>query len=395
MIGSRHTGRDGAARGYGVLAAAFAVVVQYGCGSDAAVPPDTNTMDPADRAPEQEPSDGVTGAGNHDEDAQPGRADAARPRPRVDASMANGGGATVRDGAPGSSSGDAPTTPDAGATPAMAADAGELDGAAPSPASSAILPAISDPAQPGPFGAMRVATAPGLSSHTLFIPAKLGENGVRHPIIVWTNGATGSTSFYENMLEHFASHGFFIVADKMSGTNHDPEIVSQKEGIEWVLAEAKRAESPYFGKIDPDRLGIAGHSLGSVGSFANTGHPAVKASIHWSGGLTGNPVGAEESWLQLIKAPAAFLCGGAEARALPRCSGDFDNAPKGVPIFYGTVDGVGHTDVFGEQNGGQWGRAGVAWWRYTLAGDASFKSWFSGDGCVLCTKPWSGKSKGF
>jgi dienelactone hydrolase len=256
-----------------------------------------------------------------------------------------------------------------------------------------VLPAIDDPAAPGPFGFEQVPTADGLTTHTLFVPGKLGDQGVKHPILVWMNGATGTTSFYQNMLEHFASHGFFVVADKMSGGNHDPEIVEQDVAITWVLAEAARSDSPYFGKIDPERLGIAGHSLGSVGSFANTGHASVKSSIHWSGGLTGNPVGADEAWLQRIHAPAAFLCGGAEARALPRCSGDFDNAPAGMPIFYGTVAGVGHTDVFGEPHGGEWGRAAIAWWRLTLAGDESFRSWFSGPDCKLCSDPWMGKSR--
>jgi hypothetical protein len=293
----------------------------------------------------------------------------------------------------------------AGSTDTAVAQAGAAAGAAGEAASAAgagsaaavggqpVLPPIDDPAMPGPFGFEQIPTAEGLTTHTLIIPQKLGDQGVKHPILVWMNGATGTTSFYQNMLEHFASHGFFVVADKMSGGNHDPEIVEQDVAIEWVLAEAARSDSPYFGKIDPERLGIAGHSLGSVGSFANTGHASVKSSIHWSGGLTGNPVGADEAWLQLIHAPAAFLCGGAEARALPRCSGDFDNAPAGFPIFYGTVAGVGHTDVFGERAGGEWGRAAIAWWRLTLAGDESFRSWFSGPDCVLCKDPWTGKSK--
>jgi hypothetical protein len=288
--------------------------------------------------------------------------------------------------------GAADSIPASAGTGAAAGAGGSASSTAPG---QSILPPIEDPAMPGPFGFEQVPTAEGLTTHTLFVPGKLGDGGVKHPILVWMNGATGSTSFYQNMLEHFASHGFFVVADKMSGGNHDPEIVEQDVAIDWVLAEAARSDSPYFGKIDPERLGIAGHSLGSVGSFANTGHAAVKSSIHWSGGLTGNPVGADDSWLQLIKAPAAFLCGGAEPRALPRCSGDFDNAPAGVPIFYGTIEGVGHTDVFGERNGGQWGRAAIAWWRLTLAGDESFRSWFNGPDCELCAAPWMGKSKGF
>jgi dienelactone hydrolase len=257
-----------------------------------------------------------------------------------------------------------------------------------------VLPQVSDPAQPGPFGVEVVATAPGLDTHKLYVPTKLGDNGLKHPIIVWTNGAGGSTDFYENLLRHFASHGFFVVADKMSGSTHDPEIVEQKAGIEWAIAEATRVGSPYAGKLDASRLAVAGHSLGSIASFASAAHPAVKASIHWSAGLTGNPVGADESWLQGLHAPAAFFCGGAEARALPRCSGDFDNAPANVPIFYGTLEGVGHTDVYGEPEAGQWGRAGVAWFRFTLAGDESFRAWFQAPTCTLCSSPWTGKSRG-
>ncbi|MET0387413.1 MAG: hypothetical protein ABW321_15700 [Polyangiales bacterium] len=317
------------------------------------------------------------------------------------AQAASGSGVVAGAGAAvgGASGGLASTAGGAGASGAVSNSSG-AGGSQPTAAGAAapstpVLPAITDPAQPGPFGVEQVATAPGLTTHTLFVPGKLGDQGVKHPILVWMNGATGSTNFYQNMLEHFASHGFFVVADKMSGGNHDPEIVEQDAAITWVLAEAARSDSPYFGKIDPERLGIAGHSLGSVGSFANTGHASVKASIHWSGGLTGNPVGADEAWLQRIHAPAAFLCGGAEARALPRCSGDFDNAPAGIPIFYGTVEGVGHTDVFGEAHGGEWGRAAIAFFRWSLAGDESFRPYFKGDDCVLCKSPWTSKSKNF
>ena len=132
-----------------------------------------------------------------------------------------------------------------GAAPPDDADAGMMPTGATPPAAGPVLPAVSDPAQPGPFGAEVVATAPGLDTHKLYVPGKLGDNGVKHPIIVWTNGAGGSTNFYENLLRHFASHGFFVVADKMSGGNHNPEIVEQKAGIEWAIAEAQRAGSPY------------------------------------------------------------------------------------------------------------------------------------------------------
>jgi len=314
-----------------------------------------------------------------------------------------GSGASAADsgGSAGSAAGSVATLSDsanAGST-ASAGAAASSAGAAASTAGAAAqagptLPAIDDPGKPGPFGAEIVASAPGLETHGLFIPAKLGENGQKHPIIVWTNGAGGSSDFYNNLLSHFASHGFFVVADKMSGGNHDPEIVEQKAGIEWAIAQAASSDSPYAGKLDADRIAVAGHSLGSISSFASAAHPSVKASIHWSAGLTGNPVGADEAWLQGLHAPAAFFCGGAEARALPRCSGDFDNAPASVPIFYGTVEGVDHTGVYGEPNAGEWGRAGVAWFRFTLAGDESLREYFQAPDCTLCSSPWMGKSRG-
>jgi hypothetical protein len=300
------------------------------------------------------------------------------------------GGAGAQAAVGGAGGPSAAVTPAAGSGAAMG---GAIAAAGASAPAGPTLPPVDDPAKPGPFGVEIVATAPGLDTHGLFIPVKLGENGIKHPIIVWTNGAGGTSDFYKNLLSHFASHGFFVVANKMSGGDHNPEIVEQKAGIDWAIAEAARSGSPYAGKIDPDRIAVAGHSLGSISSFAAAAHPSVKASIHWSAGLTGNPVGADDAWLQGLHAPAAFFCGGAEARALPRCSGDFDNAPPMVPIFYGTVEGVNHTDVYGEPNAGQWGRAGVAWFRFTLAGDESLRKWFQAPGCTLCSSPWMGKSR--
>jgi hypothetical protein len=64
-----------------------------------------------------------------------------------------------------------------------------------------------------------------------------------------------------------------------------------------------------------------------------------------------------------------------------------------LPIFYGTVEGVDHTGVYGELNAGQWGRAGVAWFRFILAGHESLREWFQAPSCTLCTSPWMGKSR--
>jgi dienelactone hydrolase len=257
------------------------------------------------------------------------------------------------------------------------------------------LPPIDDPGAAGPYTVERVETAPGLDTASLFVPSELGKNGVKHPIVVWTNGATGGISFYLPFLEHITSHGLFIVADKMSGATHDPEIAMQKAGIDWVVAENERADSPYAGKLDVSKIAIMGHSLGAIASFGNADDPRLATTVHWSGGVTGNPVGVDESWINRIKHPVAFICGGSDSAAGPSCAADFTAAPDDVPVYYGTVAGVDHLGVFGQTRGGEYGRAGVAWLRLTLAGDTSFQSWFTGDGCQFCQSPWTGMSRGF
>lgn len=279
-----------------------------------------------------------------------------------------------------------------GDAPALDADdAAETlrqEGAAPA---APAFPSVTDPGAAGPFRSEFVATAPGLSSHALFVPSGLGRDGIKHPIVVWTNGNGGSISFYRAFLEHLASHGFFVVADKASTSNHARENKEQVAGIDWAVAQAERGN--YAGKIDANKISIMGHSLGSLASFANAGDPRVKTTIHWSGGLTGNPVGADDSVITKMHAPAAFLCGGTDTMAGPACAKDFDRAPKDLPVFYGTLAGVGHLGVFGNRNGGEYGKMGVAWLRLQLLGDETFRSWFSGPSCKACVRPWTGKSR--
>jgi dienelactone hydrolase len=282
--------------------------------------------------------------------------------------------------------------PDASAPRDAAQDAPTGDASVVSPGSG--LPAIQDPAQPGPFMVDIVQTAPELSSHMLYVPRELGKGGIKHPIVVWTNGNGASSSYYDAFLRHITTHGFFLVVDKRSTSMRETEYAEQKLGIDWAEKQAAGTTGTYAGKLDGSRIAIMGHSMGSLSSFVNGGDPRVRTTIHWSGGLVGNPTGTDEGALQKLHAPAAFLCGGADTQAGPACANDFRDAPAALPVFYGTLAGVGHLGVFGDRNGGEYGRMGVAWLRWKLAGDESFRTWFVGSSCTACMRPWTGMSKG-
>lgn len=266
------------------------------------------------------------------------------------------------------------------------------DGATQAPSGPA-LPPVQDPGMPGPFTVDVVATAPGLSTHMLYVPKELGRDGIRHPIIVWTNGNGASSSYYDPFLRHFASHGFFLVVDKRSTSMRETEYKEQRDGIDWAAQQAAAADGAYAGKLDGQRIALMGHSMGSLSSFVNGSDPRLRTTIHWSGGLVGNPTGTDEGALRKLHAPAAFLCGGADTQAGPACANDFREAPATLPVFYGTLAGVSHLGVFGDRNGGEYGRVGVAWMRWKLAGDESFREWFAGPSCKACMRPWTGMSR--
>jgi hypothetical protein len=251
------------------------------------------------------------------------------------------------------------------------------------------LPPITDAGAKGPFEIEVQESLEGLSTHILIAPKALGKDGIKHPIVVWVNGAgTGSTG-YRNMLDNVAAHGFFLLDDKQSSFESAPEVEAQKAAIDWAIAQAEKQGGPYFGKLDTSRIAIAGHSMGGVSTFGNVGDMRIKTSIHMAGGVTGNPEGVDESWLQNLHAPATFLCGDRDTNGLPRCMKDFQGAPAAVPLFFGILAGVGHTDEFTQPNGGRWGRILISWLRWQLADDASFAKAFQGPSCEFCMGDWT------
>jgi len=285
------------------------------------------------------------------------------------ASAAAGGGT----GAPSAGASGEASTPSAGS-------------AAPG---AAALPPISDAGAKGPFEIAVQESLDGLDTHILIAPKDLGRDGIKHPIVVWINGAgTGSTG-YRNMLDNVAAHGFFLLDDKQSTFEVPPEVEGQRAAISWAIEQADKQGGPYFGKLDTTRIAIAGHSLGSVSTFGNLSDMRIKTSIHMAGGVTGNPQGVDETWLQDLHVPAMFLVGDRDSNGLQRVKDDYAQAPTTFPVFFGLLAGVSHTDEFTQPNGGRWGRILISWLRWQLADDPSFAKAFEGASCEFCAGDWT------
>lgn len=145
-------------------------------------------------------------------------------------------------------------------------------GVSPEPASAAdaIETAF---AQPGP-SAVTWDDGPGgcdaggtpTTDYTYVHPTNLGAGGTDHPIIAWGNGSGATTCAYRELLEHWASWGFVVVAANTAQSGRGTEILVGAA----VTVNLNTDNSPsniFYQNLDTSSIAAAGHSQGAVGAI--------------------------------------------------------------------------------------------------------------------------------
>jgi hypothetical protein len=146
----------------------------------------------------------------------------------------------------------------------LAADLAPGADASPPDAAVTGWPAVADYGARGPYTVARDKdTGPG-GAYDVFRPTPFAP-GRKHPIISWANGTLFGLTDYQALLEHWASHGFVVIAGH---TNSTAGGATHKAGIDWLVAESGRSGGPYFGRLDVEKIGAAGHSQGGGATIA-------------------------------------------------------------------------------------------------------------------------------
>ena len=186
-----------------------------------------------------------------------------------------GGSGTGTSGAGGAGGADPSGTGSGGSPEGGAAGSGNADAASADGASGA-WPRIDDYAAPGPLMVRHdVNTGPG-AVYDVFRPTVLGGDARKHPIISWANGTLFGIPDYQKLLEHWASHGFVVIAAQSRSTGGG---ATHKAGIDWLVAENGRAGSPFAGALDTKAIGAAGHSQGGGATIAAGSNKPAAAGI--------------------------------------------------------------------------------------------------------------------
>lgn len=212
-----------------------------------------------------------------------------------------------------------------------------------------------------------------MALYTLYRPAEI-PHGVKLPALSWANGTCAHPVGYSGMINHIVSHGFIVVAAHSRYTGSG---AAQVNGINFLVAENENPDSPLFGHIDTEALGIFGHSQGSS-STANASDDSRVQSVVFMHGGTANP-----------DAPALFLTSDIEARGVLR---GYEGASG--QAAYGNLDNSDHITMMVEHE--RMAPEVTAWFRYTLLeDDAEAASWFAGADCLMCSdSEWEYMAKG-
>jgi dienelactone hydrolase len=307
------------------------------------------------------------------------------------------------------------------AAPATAAQA--------SPATPAAdrVPTPAEPAGSGPYKAVMEAD-PTLAMHTIYSPADMNAigNGTL-PIVVWGEGGCfNAGNMYSKFLTDIASYGYLILAtgsivpgietkfapappsgerpaaaapaapapppqlpQGQAVPTHPSQLV---DALNWAIAESKRPDSKYYGKLATDRVAVMGQSCGGVQAIEVAADPRISTAMIWDSGLFPQPTGMgggktmSKDDLKLLHAPVAYITGDAQDIAFPNANDDFEKI-QNVPVFRGWERGVPHMGTYSQPNGGEFSGVAIAWLNWQLKGDAHAALMFKGENCGLCVNP--------
>ncbi len=247
----------------------------------------------------------------------------------------------------------------------------------------------------GPYPAL-MASDSGLATHTIFRPKDLSAFGRNRqlPIIAWGNGACANSPWeHVNFLSEVASHGFLVVAigpmpqeGQRGGPGGPTKSVMLTEAINWAVAQNSDPSSPYYHKLDPAKIAVAGMSCGGLQALEVAPDPRVTTVVICNSGILGNPGAGmggmpklTKDQLEKLHSPVIYILGGEKDIAYRNGMDDYQRINR-LPVFAANLN-VGHGGTYAQRHGGDFAKVATAWFQWQLKGDRKAARMFEGKTC--------------
>lgn len=239
-----------------------------------------------------------------------------------------------------------------------------------------------------------------LPTHTVFRPEDISVFGDEQklPIIAWGNGACANSPWeHVNFLNEVASHGFLVIAigpmPQEGERTRDRSTSSQLiDAIDWAIAQNQDSNSPYYNKLDVDKIAVSGMSCGGLQTLEVAPDPRITTIGVFNSGILPSPGSGmpgmpalEKSQLEKLHSPTLYLLGGESDIAYKNGMDDYERINH-VPVFVANMD-VGHGGTYGQPHGGEFAKVATAWYQWQLKGDEEAAKMFTGTTGGLSESP--------
>jgi dienelactone hydrolase len=196
----------------------------------------------------------------------------------------------------------------------------------------------------------------GTSDRTLVTTIRFPESGGPYPLIVLAHGIDGHPRKFTELTEAWANAGYVVAApafpltnDEAGGESVIADYRNQPGDVSFVidalLELSKTEHDPLNGRLDRDRIGVAGLSVGGVTTFGVTYNtccrdPRVDAAITMAGARF-----PFDGAYDLVDVPLLLIHGDADT-SLPYQGSVDAYAAAAPPKFFVTILGGGHSPPF-------------------------------------------------
>ncbi len=236
--------------------------------------------------------------------------------------------------------------------------------------------------------------------YEIWYPSEMNNSDTKYPLVVMANGTGVRASEYQEVFKHLASWGFIAVGNE---DNSSLTGASSAETLDFMLAQNENMSSVFYGKIDVDNIGIAGHSqggLGAVNAVTNQNNGNRYKAI-WTASATSPYWGQDDvfgaAWrvdMSKINIPCFMVAGTGPADAgtatnitqkegqgicpLWGLTESYNAIPDGTPKVMARLIGKDHGDMLRYADGYM-----TAWFMYYLKGDDYAGGAFFGDNAEI------------